>query len=113
MLEEKRAKLLSYSKEEYTHYLIGYIAAEINHYIENGITVDAEGLAKIAHLVDTSYKHLLAIHDFICPGLEHYKVFSLKDEHETGVDLFYIKDGEMMPTPYGFKLSALDKSNLN
>jgi hypothetical protein len=102
------------SKIEYTYYLLGFLAGTVETPIKDGlVVVDEETLKKIPNIIDTTYKNITAIHDYVGLKLPHYKIFSQMNEFETEIKLCYIKDGEVCETPFSFKLTSLQKSNLN
>lgn len=114
MNEEKINFLKSLTKDQYTHWLAGYLAGVVDSPIHNGLAIlDEVTLKKIPALIDSTYKNVLQLHDYLGIDQEHYKIFTQMDEFETEIKLFYIKDGEFCETPFSFKLASLQKANLN
>lgn len=114
MNKEKIEFFKGLTKEEYAHWLVGYLAGTVITITQKGlVVVDEVVLRKIPYLIDTIYKNILAVHDYVGLDLEHYKIFTQMDEFETEIKLLYIKDGEVCETPFSFKLTSLQKTNLN
>ena len=106
--------LKSMDKLEYTYYLVGYLAGQVDRPIKEGdLVLDQNALMKIPDLINKTLEYLTSFHGLIVEGLEHYPIVAKMDEFETEVSLVIINEGVEEMSPFTFKLSSLEKRNLN